>query len=417
MPEFTVDPASATKLSLLNNQGVGNPMNTVEVSRRPESDNASGAKEMRHAYGFDEVAIVPGAYTVNPELTDVSFNIGEHTFAVPVLAAAVDAVVDPSFAAKIGRLGGLAVLNLEGIHTRYEDPAPLLVEIAAADKARVTSLLQHVYSQPIQLNLIGERVRQMKEQGIKVAVSCTPANAKRFAPLAVEAGCDVFVVQSTVTTARHVSRSLEGLRFERLTAELGVPVVVGNTVGYSATRELMECGVEGILVGVGPGAICTSREVLGIGVPQVSATITCAQARDDYYRDTGRYVPIITDGGIQKSGDLCKAIASGADAVMLGSLFAGTEEAPGRGSSWGMATPHAELPRGSRITVGVNSTLERVLFGPTSRNDGSENLIGALRTAMGMCGAQTLREFQDAEVIIAPSIKTEGKFYQLAGLT
>ena len=392
-------------------------MNTLEVSRRPEAGNPATAKAMSHAYGFDEVAIVPGAYTVNPELTDVSFSIGEHTFAVPVLAAALDAVVDPDFAGKIGRLGGLAVLNLEGIHTRYEDPAPLLVEFAAADKKKVTELLQHAYTQPIQLNLIGERVRQMKAEGVTVAVSCTPANAKKFAPVAVEAGCDIFVVQSTVTTARHVSRSLEGLRFERLTQELGVPVVVGNTVGYAATRELMECGVEGVLVGVGPGAICTSREVLGIGVPQVSATIACAQARDDYFHETGRYVPIITDGGIQKSGDLCKAIVAGADGVMLGTLFAATEEAPGRGSSWGMATPHAELPRGSRITVGVNSTLERVLFGPTHRNDGTENLIGALRTAMGMCGAQTLREFQQAELIIAPAIKTEGKSYQLAGLT
>ena len=392
-------------------------MNTLEVARRPEAQSPAPAKSMSHAYGFDEVAIVPGVYTVNPELTDVSFQIGEHSFAVPVLAAALDAVVDPVFAGKIGRLGGLAVLNLEGIHTRYEDPAPLLVEFAAADKTKVTELLQHAYEQPIQLNLIGDRVRQIKAEGAKVAVSCTPANAKKFAPVAVEAGCDIFVVQSTVTTARHVSRSLEGLRFERLTEEFDVPIVVGNTVGYAATRELMECGVDGVLVGVGPGAICTSREVLGIGVPQVSATIECAQARNDYFAETGRYVPIITDGGIQKSGDLCKAIVAGADAVMLGTLFAGTEEAPGRGSSWGMATPHAELPRGSRITVGVNSTLERVLFGPTHRNDGSENLIGALRTAMGMCGAQTLREFQEAELVIAPAIKTEGKSYQLAGLT
>ncbi len=242
-------------------------------------------------------------------------------------------------------------------------------------------------------------------------------NAKKFAPIAVEAGCDIFVVQSTVTTARHISNSLEGLRFEKLCRELPVPVVVGNTVGYAATRELMEAGVAGILVGVGPGAICTSREVLGIGVPQVSATINCAAARDDYFQETGRYVPVITDGGIQKSGDLNKSIASGADGVMLGSIFAATEEAPGLGHHWGMAAPHAELPRGARITVGVNSTLERVIFGPTSRNDGSENLIGALRTAMGMCGARTIQEFQEAEVIIAPSIKTEGKSYQLAGLT
>ena len=390
---------------------------TLEVSRRAEAGIPASVKTMRQAYGFDDVAIVPGTFTVNPELTDTSFTLGDHVFQVPVMAAALDAVVDPVFAGKFGRLGGLAVLNLEGIHTRYEDPSPIFDEIAKASKSTVTSLLQKAYTQPIQPELIGRRVQQMKAEGIIAAVSCTPANAKRFAPIAVDAGVDIFVVQSTVTTARHVSRSLEGLRFERFCRELEVPVVVGNMVGYSAARELMEAGVTGILIGVGPGAICTSREVLGIGVPQVTATIDVAAARDDYFRETGRYVPIITDGGIQKSGDLCKAIVSGADAVMLGSILAGTEEAPGRGNNWGMATPHAELPRGSRITIGVNSTLERVIFGPTSRNDGTENLVGALRTAMGMCGARTLREFQEADLVIAPSIKTEGKSYQLAGLT
>jgi len=392
-------------------------MNTIEVSRIPDAGIPAKTKAMNHAYGFDEVAIVPGAYTVNPDLTDVSLTLGDFSFQVPILASATDAVVNPEFAGKLGRLGGLAVLNLEGIHTRYDDTKQIFQAIALASKTEVTSLLQSFYAQPIQPELIGRRVAEMKAEGITVAVSATPANTKKFAPIAVEAGCDIFVVQSTVTTARHVSHSLEGLRFERLTKDLPIPVLVGNTVGYAATRELMETGVAGILVGVGPGAICTSREVLGIGVPQVSATLQCAAARDDYFRETGRYVPILTDGGIQKSGDLNKAIASGADGVMLGSIFAGTAEAPGLGFHWGMATPHAELPRGSRITVGVNSTLERVLFGPTSRNDGSENLIGALRTAMGMCGARTIREFQEAEIIIAPSIKTEGKSYQLAGLT
>ena len=392
-------------------------MNTLEGPHVSEAGNPATAKAMSHAYGFDDVAIVPGAYTVNPDLTDVSFNLGDFSFPIPVLAAATDAVVNPEFAGKLGRFGGLAVLNLEGIHTRYDDTSPLFQSIASASKTEVTALLQNYYAQPIQPELIARRVREMKAEGITVAVSATPANTKKFAPVAVEAGCDIFVVQSTVTTARHISHSLEGLRFERLTKDLPIPVVVGNTVGYNATRELMETGVAGILVGVGPGAICTSREVLGIGVPQVSATVQCAAARDDYFRETGRYVPIMTDGGIQKSGDLNKAIASGADGVMLGSIFAGTAEAPGLGHHWGMATPHAELPRGSRITVGVNTALERVLFGPTSRNDGSENLIGALRTAMGMCGARTIREFQQAEVIIAPSIKTEGKSYQLAGLT
>jgi IMP dehydrogenase len=392
-------------------------MNTLEAGRRAEAGNPASAKVMRYAYGFDDVAIVPGSYTVNPELTDVSLKVGDHTFPVPIMAAALDAVVDPSFARKFGRLGGLAVLNLEGIHTRYSDPGPLLEEITRTSKSDVTARLQKFYTEDIKPELIAERVKQMKAEGVTVAVSCTPANAKRFAPIAVEAGCDIFVVQSTVTTARHISTSLEGLRFERLCQDLSIPVVVGNTVGYGATRELLETGVQGVLVGVGPGAICTSREVLGIGVPQVSATAECAAARNDYFRDTGRYVPIITDGGISKSGDLCKAIASGADGVMLGTLFAQTEEAPGMGFSWGMATPHAELPRGSRISVGVHSTLERVLFGPTSHNDGSENLIGALRTAMGMCGARTIREFQDADMVVAPAIKTEGKSYQLAGLT
>jgi IMP dehydrogenase len=392
-------------------------MNTLEVSHVPDAGFPATAKAMSHAYGFDDVAIVPGAYTVNPDLTDVSLNLGDFLFQIPVLAAATDAVVNPEFAGKLGRLGGLAVLNLEGIHTRYDDTKPIFQSIASASKTEVTGLLQNYYTQPIQPELIAQRVREMKAEGITVAVSATPANTKKFAPIAVEAGCDIFVVQSTVTTARHISHSLEGLRFERLTKELPVPVLVGNTVGYHAARELMETGVAGILVGVGPGAICTSREVLGIGVPQVSATIQVATARDEYFRETGRYVPIITDGGIQKSGDVNKAIASGADGVMLGSIFAGTAEAPGLGNHWGMATPHAELPRGSRITVGVNTTLERVLFGPTHRNDGSENLIGALRTAMGMCGARTVREFQQAEVIVAPSIKTEGKSYQLAGLT
>ncbi len=390
-------------------------MRGLDTLTRTEGAAGVSLKTMQHAYGFDEVAIVPGDFTVNPELTDVSIAIGDFTFQIPVLAAAMDAVADPAFAVKFGQRGGLAVVNLEGVQTRYADPGPILDEIAATPKTQVTSLLQKVYSQPINPDLIGDRVRQMHGQGAITAVSCTPANAKRFAPIAVDAGVDIFVVQSTVTTARHISHSLEGLHFERLCSELPVPVVVGNTVSFAATKELMEQGVSGVLVGVGPGAACTSREVLGIGVPQVTSTINCAAARDAYFHETGRYVPIITDGGIQKSGDLCKAIAAGADAVMLGSILAGTAEAPGRGHHWGMATPHAELPRGARITVGVNTDLDKVLFGPTSRNDGTENLVGALRTAMGMCGARTIREFQEAELVIAPSIKTEGKSFQLAG--
>jgi IMP dehydrogenase len=380
--------------------------------RQALAEAPPGAKVMRRAYGFDEVAIVPGAVTVNPELTDVSFALGDLQFPLPILAAAMDAVVSPHFAVDFHKVGGLAVLNLEGIQTRYDDPAAILEEIAAAPKSEVTALLQKTYSQPIRPELIGMRIREIKARGAVCAVSCTPANTKRFAPLAVEAGTDVLVVQSTVTSARHISRSPTGLNFEDLVRVMPIPVVVGNTVSYRACKELMEKGVAAVLVGVGPGAACTTREVLGIGVPQVTATIDCAAARDQYHQESGRYVPIITDGGIVTSGDMCKAFAAGADAVMLGSILAGTVEAPGRGHHWGMATPHAELPRGTRVTVGVNTTLQRALFGPTSRTDGTENLIGALRTAMGVCGARTIQEFQQTELVIAPSIKTEGKIYQ-----
>ncbi len=372
-------------------------------------------KQMRRAYGFDEVAIVPGPVTVNPELVQTSFSLGNLNFPLPILAAAMDGVVDVRFAAELSKLGGLAVLNLDGLQTRYRYPEDVLDEIAAAPRSEVTALLQKAYTAPVQPELVGERVRQIKDRGGIAAVSCIPANTKRLAPIAVEAGLDVLVVASTVTTARHYSRSLHGLVFAELVEMVKpVPVIVGNTVAYAATKELMETGVAAVLIGVGPGAACTSREVLGIGVPQVTATIDAAAARGQYFKETGRYVPIITDGGISSGGDLCKAFAAGADAVMLGSIFAACEEAPGRGHHWGMATPHAELPRGTRVTVGVTTNLQRVLFGPTSRTDGRENLVGALRTAMGVCGAQSIREFQQAEMVIAPSIKTEGKGIQMA---
>ncbi len=373
------------------------------------------AKQMRRAYGFDEVAIVPGEVSVNPAMTEISFRIDQLEFQLPILAAAMDAVVDPRFAVSFAKMGGLAVLNLEGVQTRYDQPDSVLEEIASAPQHEVTALLQKVYAAPIQPELIGERIQEMKRTGAFCAVSCTPANTKRFAPLAKEAGVDVFVVQSTVTTARHISYSERGLIFPELVGQMApVPVVVGNTVSYSACKELMETGVAGVLVGVGPGAACTSREVLGMGVPQVTATMDCASARDQYYRENGRYVPIITDGGVRSGGDLCKAFAAGADAVMLGSILAACEEAPGRGHHWGMATPHADLPRGVRVSVGVKTTLRQVLFGPSSRTDGTENLAGALRTAMGMCGARTIRDFQQADLVVAPSIKTEGKQIQRA---
>jgi IMP dehydrogenase len=374
----------------------------------------SAYKELRPAYGFDEVAIVPGNVTVNPELTDVHFRIADHTFAFPILAAALDAVVDPRFAVEMAKRGGLAVMNLEGLQCRYDDAASAIAEVVAASQDDSAAVIQRLTDAPLKEDLIGKRVREIKEGGAVCAVSCTPANTKKLAPIAVDAGADIFVVQSTVTSARHISTSPRGLILEELVENIRVPVVVGNTVGYQATKELMETGIDGVLVGVGPGAICTSREVLGVGVPQVTATIECAAARDQHYRDTGRYVPIITDGGMRNGGDACKALAAGADAVMLGTAFARTEEAPAKGLAWGMSTGHAQLPRGVRIRPGTDTTLDRLLFGPTSRTDGTENLVGAIRTCMGVCGAQTISEFHSAELVVAPSIKTEGKVYQLS---
>jgi IMP dehydrogenase len=370
-------------------------------------------KTLRHAYGFDDVALVPGDITINPDQTDISFTIGKHTLSMPILASAMDGVVDVRFAIALGKLGGLAVLNLEGVQTRYADPDSILEKIADATQQEVTALLQKIYTEPIKENLVGDRIKAIKQAGVICAVSLTPANTKRMSPVAVEAGADIIVVQSTVTTARHVSKSYRGLIFSELVKQLPVPVIVGNCVSYSACRKLMETGIHGVLVGVGPGAACTTREVLGVGVPQVTATMDCAAARDDYFRATGRYVPIITDGGMRNGGDICKAFACGADAVMLGSIFAQTKEAPGRGNHWGMATPHEALPRGTRVKVGVRSTLEKILFGPTSVTDGTENLVGALRTAMGVCGARNIKEMHQAEVVIAPAIKTEGKFFQM----
>ncbi len=372
-------------------------------------------KQLEQAWGFDDVAIVPGAVTTNPDLVGTGMALGERSFALPILASAMDAVVDPSFAAALSRAGGLAVLNLEGVQTRYDDPSAVLAEIASAGMEESTAVIQRSYEPPIRDDLVARRIREIRAMGAVVAVSATPQNTKRLAPIAVEAGADFFVVQSTVTTARHVSSSLRGLQLDDLVRQLDpLPVLVGNTVDFGATLELMEMGVAGVLVGVGPGAACTSREVLGIGIPQVSATLETAHARDVFFARTGRYVPIITDGGIRTGGDVAKAICAGADAVMIGSPFASTLEAPGHGCHWGMAAPHATLPRGVRVHVGQPHSLETLLFGPTSRTDGTENLVGALRTSMATCGALSIREFHDARMVVAPAIKTEGKIYQMA---
>jgi IMP dehydrogenase len=371
-------------------------------------------KQLRQSYGFDEVAIVPGDVTINPEQTSTEFNIGDFTFSIPIITSAMDSVVDVKLAVLINKLGGLGVLNLDGIQARYENPDEVLAEIAQASDADVTALLQKVYKEPIKEKLVGDRVRAIKKAGAVAAISLIPANTKRLAPVVEEAGGDILVVQSTVTSARHISKSYRGLIFSEMVGQTKMPIVVGNCVSYNACLELMQTGIAGVLVGVGPGAACTSREVLGIGVPQITATIDCAAARETYYRETGKYVPIITDGGLRKGGDICKAFAAGTDAVMIGSPIAQTKEAPGRGYHWGMSHPHPALPRGTRIKVGTNTALEKLLFGPTSVVHGTENFVGALRTAMGFCGAATIREFHNAEMVIAPALSTEGKYYQMA---
>ena len=372
-------------------------------------------KELERSYGFDEVAIVPGNVTINPELTSTTMTIGECTFDAPMMASAMDGAVSPRFATLMHEMGGLGVLNGEGLYSRYEDPYSILEEITSMPQAEVTQYLQQVYAEPIKDNLIGKRVEEIKSAGGTCAIAFTPQNTKRMGPVAVESGADIVVVQSTVTTARHLSRSYRGLIFSELIESLNAPLVVGNCVSYDVAMELMETGVEGILVGVGPGAACTTREVTGVGVPQVSATLECAAARQDYFHRTGRYVNVITDGGIRTGGDMCKAIASGADGVMVGTPFAQAEEAPGRGYNWGMANAHAELPRGTRIKVGTKASLKEIMHGPTSVTNGTQNLVGALRVAMGMCGAYTIRDFHQVEMVIAPSIKTEGKFFQMGG--
>jgi IMP dehydrogenase len=371
-------------------------------------------KQLRRAYGFDEVAIVPGEVTINPDQTNTDLKIEDLTFTIPIIASAMDAVTDVNLAILMSKLGGLAVLHLEGVQTRYKKPQEILLQIARASDAEITPLLQKVYSQPIQEKLVGERIEAIKKAGAVCAVSTTPANTKRLSLIAAEAGADILVVASTVTTARHTSKSYRGLIFSELRKALSMPIIVGNCVSYGACLELMRTGISAVLVGVGPGAACTTREVLGVGVPQITATIDCAAARDEYQHESGRYVPIITDGGFRKGGDLCKALAAGADAVMLGSILAQAKEAPGLGYHWGMAHPHPALPRGTRIKVGVSGSLEQILFGPASVTDGSQNLMGAVRTAMGVCGAFTIPEMHQAEMVVAPAITTEGKFWQLS---
>lgn len=374
-----------------------------------------GNKRARRAYGFDEVALVPGPLVVDPRDVDVSWSLGAHRFAIPILAAALDGAVNPSLAARMSQLGGLAVLNLDGIQTRYDDAEGILSAIANAPTQGVVGLIQQLYADaPVRPDLIVRRVEEIKQEGGVAAVSATPLTAEKAAHTAVEAGADFFFVQSTVGTVRFESSQTRAFPVRAFCQSAPIPVIVGNTVGYQATKELMEAGAAGVLVGVGPGHICTSRKVLGIGVPQITATADCAQARDEHWEKTGRYVPVITDGGIRNGGDIAKAIAAGADAVMLGSTIAAAREAPAPGFSWGMATSSADLPRGTRINVGVSGTLAEILFGPAHRDDGTMNLVGALKLSMASLGVRDLKQMQQVEMMIAPQIASEGKGLQRA---
>lgn len=374
-------------------------------------------RKARVTYGFDEIALVPGEITINPNEVDTSFVIPRRDqegikLKIPIIASAMDGVTDVKFCIEMGRLGGLGVINLEGVQTRYENPSEVLSRIVKASKDDVTSLIQQIYLEPIKEELIARRVEELKKAGVLAAVSSIPQRAERFAAVAQEAGADLFVVQSTVSTVRHISSEYKSLDLAALCRDLKVPVIVGNAVTYNVTLELMQCGVSGILIGVGPGAACTSRGVLGLGVPQVTATVDCAAARDYHHKKHGVYIPIITDGGMNRGGDVCKALACGSDAVMIGSAFARAKEAPGQGNHWGMATPHANLPRGTRIKVGISGSLKQILYGPATVDDGSQNLVGAITTCMGNVGAKDIRQFQETEIIIAPSIRTEGKLFQ-----
>jgi IMP dehydrogenase len=373
-----------------------------------------GRKKARQTFGFDDVALVPSTLAVDPRDVDTSWQVGHHKFEIPIIAAALDAAVSPKVAAEMTKLGGFAVLNLDGIQTRYDDADAALQSVADAPAEEIVSYIQSMYREPVKPELIHKRVRQIKELGGVAVVASTPTNAPEFAQIAVEAGADIYVVASTVTTLRYYSTHTTSVDIASFCKSSPIPVILGNCASYDACLELMEAGASAVLVGVGPGAICTTRRVLGLGVPQITATADCAAARDDFYEKTGKYVPIITDGGMKNGGDISKAIAAGSDALMMGSSIAAAAEAPAPGYSWGMATSSADLPRGTRIKTPVVGSLKEILLGPAHKDDGTMNLVGALRLSMASCGARTISEMQQAELIIAPSIQTEGKSAQRA---
>jgi IMP dehydrogenase len=369
-------------------------------------------KKGRRAYGFDDIAIVPSRRTRDVDDVDITWKLGPHTLPLPCLASAMDGVVDPQFAVAMGRLGGLAVLNLEGVQTRYEDAGKQLDRIAALPKESATRTMQEIYKEPVKAALVAQRIKEIKAGGVLAAASLTPSRVREFYEIALEAGLDVLVIQGTVVSAEHVSTRVEPLNLKEFIAECPLPVIVGGVASYATTLHLMRTGAVGVLVGVGPGHACTTRGVLGIGVPQATAIADAAAARVQNVLETGRYCHVIADGGMRTGGDVSKAIALGADAVMIGSPLAAASEAPGRGYHWGMATFHPELPRGTRVKAGVKGTLKEVLLGPAHENDGTLNLFGALRASMATCGYESLGSFQKAEVMVAPSLMTEGKKLQ-----
>jgi len=369
-------------------------------------------KSGRRAYGFDDIAIVPSRRTRDPDDIDVSWDLDAYHFELPLLASAMDGVVSPRIAVELGRLGGLGVLNLEGLWTRYEDPDPVYAEIASLPDAEATKRMQEIYAEPIKPELIGQRVSEIKEGGVVAAASLTPQRVARYHTFALEAGLDILVIQGTVVSAEHVSSTTEPLNLKTFIAHYDLPVIVGGCASYATALHLMRTGAAGILVGVGPGAACTTRGVLGIGVPMATALADAAGARIRHLEETGRYVQVIADGGMRTGGDVAKAIACGADAVMIGSPLARAVEAPGRGHHWGMATFHPDLPRGTRVKTTPLGTLKEILLGPAPVNDGSMNLFGGLRTSMATTGYQTVKEFQKAEVMVAPALQTEGKLLQ-----
>ncbi|GAB4146598.1 MAG: GuaB3 family IMP dehydrogenase-related protein [Cyanobacteria bacterium J069] len=372
-------------------------------------------KSARRAYGIDEIALVPGSRTLDPSLADTRWTIGGIEREIPIIASAMDGVVDVRMAVALSDLGALGVLNLEGVQTRYADPNVVLDRIVSVEKHEFVPLMQELYAEPIKPELIERRIQEIKQQGGIAAVSATPVGAAKFGQAVAKAGADLFFVQATVVSTAHLSpESVTPLDLADFCQEMPIPVILGNCVTYDVTLNLMKAGAAGVLVGIGPGAACTSRGVLGVGVPQVTAIADCAAARDDYYRETGNYVPVIADGGLITGGDICKCIACGADGVMIGSPFARAAEAPGRGYHWGMATPSPVLPRGTRIRVGTTGTLREILRGPAKLDDGTHNFLGALQTSMGTLGAKDLREMQQVDVVIAPSLLTEGKVYQKA---